>query len=165
MTGINRDTICAVVLLLLTGTFVAASFDIREPDYGTLAPSTWPQIVLAYLGALSAVYLVQSLRAGPDAQDDITRDGSAVGRFLSDYRNPIWCYVLFAGFLLVLPYLGMLGAGIAFVFALLTALGGASKALLIRHLVIATVMVGAMWTLFTYGLGVLLPSGSLFGGY
>ena len=37
----NRDTITAIVLLLLCGVLFWVSFDIRSPDYGILLPSAW----------------------------------------------------------------------------------------------------------------------------
>ena len=51
----------------------------------------------------------------------------------------------------------MLVGGTAFVFLLLSALGGLRKSAL--HAVIALVSVGGMWLLFTHGLNVRLPRG------
>ncbi len=56
----------------------------------------------------------------------------------------------------------MLIGALAFVFLLLNALGGWHPRKLLLHAVIAVVTVGGMWSLFTYALGVLLPTGSLF---
>ena len=81
---------------------------------------------------------------------------------LRKYRNPLWCYGLFLAFLLTLDYLGMLIGGVLFVFCLLTAVGGASKRNLIVHALIAVIMIGAMWALFTYALGVIFPQGEIF---
>ena len=49
-----------------------------------------------------------------------------------------------------------------FVFLLLNALGGWSPRLLLVHAAIAVVSVGGVWSVFNYGLGVLLPAGELF---
>jgi hypothetical protein len=73
--------------------------------------------------------------------------------------------VLFLAYLLSLPWLGMLVGGTAFVFLLLSALGGWSPRLLALHAAIALVAVGGMWSIFTYALGVLLPRGELFGTF
>ena len=40
MGRLNRDAVIAMVLLVFCGVFFWASFDIRQPDYGVLLPST-----------------------------------------------------------------------------------------------------------------------------
>ena len=103
---------------------------------------------------------MQSIRQGPDeeAPSDVPR--GFVAR-IGYWRNVLWCFALFLVYLLTLPTLGMLLGGTAFVFLLLNALGGWSGRLLLLHAVIAVVAVGGMWTLFTYGLGVILPQGEI----
>ena len=158
MSRLNRDVYIAIVLLLLCGVFFAASFDIRDIDYGILMPAAWPRAILIALSILSIIYLVQSLRRG--APDEPVEPLSIKG-VIAKYRNPLWCYGLFLLFLLTLDYLGMLIGGILFVFSLLTAIGGVSKRNLVVHGIIAVVMVGAMWSLFTYALGVIFPQGEI----
>jgi putative tricarboxylic transport membrane protein len=172
-THISRDTIVALVLLVLTGTFFWASFDIREPNYGVLSPAAWPRAILVVLGLLSFILLIQSLRGGdaPSGGDDGFERGvdtaempTSLGGMIAYWRNPLLCFVSFLSFLLVLPYLGMLVGGISFVFVLLTLLGGATPRKLMMHAAIAVLSIGAMWALFTFGLKVILPAGSLFDG-
>jgi len=81
------------------------------------------------------------------------------------WRNVIICFTLFLAYLLSLPRVGMLVGGTAFVFLLLSALGGWSPRLLVLHAAIALVTVGGMWSIFTFALGVLLPRGELFGTF
>jgi putative tricarboxylic transport membrane protein len=159
LSRLNRDVYIAIALLVLCGAFFAASFHIREIDYGILTPAAWPRIILVALTILSLIYLVQSLRQG--APPDDNKPFSIKGT-LEKYRNPLWCYGLFLAFLLTLDYLGMLIGGVLFVFCLLTAVGGASKRNLIVHALIAVIMIGAMWALFTYALGVIFPQGEIF---
>jgi len=171
MTRLSRDAVIAIVLLMFCGVMYWASLEIREPDYGVLMPSTWPRIIIVLLAFLSAIYLVQSLRQ--DASQDVDADpsspsapaGGGLGGWFQHWRNPIFCFVLFFGYLAVMPYVGMLVAGISFVFLLCTVLGGWDGKKPMLHLVIAVVAVGGMWSLFTYGLGVLLPSGELFDNF
>ena len=153
--ALNRDSIVAIVLLAACGGLALATLDIREPDYGQLSPAVWPRAIVGLLAMLSLIYLVQSLRKGPDAPDPDAPKGAKA--FFAHWRNVIWCFVLFGTYLLAIPYVGMLVGGIAFVFALLTALGGLRAAAL--HAVIAVVTVGGMWLVFTHGLEVLLPRG------
>lgn len=165
MNNINRDTIVAIVLLVLCGVFFYASFDIREPDYGVLPPTAWPRVIIAVLTVLSFVYLLQSITAGQQPEDFSTaaqNDRNGILSVLRYWRNPIYCFVLFFGFLITLPILGMLIGGCIFVFLLLTVLGGWSPRLLAIHAAIAIVAIGTMWSIFTFGLNVILPPGVLY---
>ena len=153
--ALNRDTIVAVFLLLICGGLGWASLDIREPDYGVLSPAAWPRVILGVMGFLSLIYLIQSLRQGPDAPNP--EAPKSVGEFFAYWRNVIWCFVLFGVYLVAIPYLGILVGGMAFVFALLTALGGFRNWLL--HILIAAISVGGMWAVFTFALRVFLPRG------
>ena len=165
MGRVNRDVIIAIVLLVLCGVFFWASFDIRVPDYGQLKPSTWPRVIIGLLSILSLIYLIQSLRRGsdPDPTAKVIEDApdSLMG-WVAYWRNPIWCFILFFAYLATLPYLGMLIGGVTFVFVLLGVLGGWRKERLLIHAVVALLSVGGMWSLFTYGLGVILPRGVIF---
>lgn len=159
MTRINRDTLVAIVLLVVCGVFLAASFDIREPDYGQLSPATWPRAVIGVLTLLCLIYLFQSLgkRPEPSPGEAEVQDETTAG-----WRNVFICFALFLAYLLSMPWLGMLVGGTSFVFLLLCALGGWSPRLVALHAAVALVTVGGMWSIFTYALGVLLPRGDLF---
>ncbi|MEL6476609.1 MAG: tripartite tricarboxylate transporter TctB family protein [Pseudomonadota bacterium] len=157
--SLNRDAWVAIALLLIAGGLMVASFDIREPDYGQLSPAAWPRVILGAILAMGVIYLIQSLRSGAD---EPAPDGPKGARaFVAHWRNVLWVFALFLGYLLALPYIGMLIGAMAFVFLLLTALGGIGRTPI--HLALALVSVGGMWALFTYALGVLLPTGSLTG--
>ena len=166
MNRLNRDAWVAVFLLLFTGFMFWASFDIRVPDYGVLAPSAWPRVILAGLAILSLIFLVQSLKAGPEEEvpGEEDRPKSLTG-YVVYWRNPIICFVLFAIYLALLPVLGMLIDGMLFVFVLLSALGGWAPRQLAVHAAVAVIAVGGMWSLFTFGLNVLLPTGELVPGF
>ena len=116
--------------------------------------------ILSLLGVLSVVYLVQSLTR-PDGEDRAERP-AGLKAWVVHYRNPIWCYGLFLAFLLTLPFFGILIGGVLFVFCLLTALGGGGGRKVAVHAAIALVSVGAMWAVFTFALGVILPQGMIF---
>ena len=165
MARLNRDTYVAIFLLCFCGVFIWATFDIRQPDYGVLLPSTWPRVILTAVTILSFIFLIQSIKAGPDGQiDDPDREPGLWG-FVQYWRNPILCFAMFFLFLLSLPYLGMLIGGISFVFLLMSLLGGWQPRQLLVHAVIAVCAVGAMWSLFTFGLEVMLPEGMIYNPY
>ena len=69
---------------------------------------------------------------------------------------------MFFLFLWSLPVLGMLIGGICFVFLLMSFLGGWEKKKIFIHAIIAILTVGLMWSLFTFGLGVMLPTGIIY---
>jgi hypothetical protein len=169
MQRLNRDAVIAILLLMACGVLFWSTFDIRNPDYGQLKPSTWPRIILAALTILSGIYLFQSIKNGPAKADEYdtinAKDAQPapglVGWFMH-WRNPIYCFALFFGYLITLPTLGSLIGGVLFVFTLMGVLGGWSPKLLAQHAVLALATVGGMWSIFTYGLGVILPTGEIF---
>ena len=160
MKNINSDTLIAIFLLLGCGVLFWSSFEIREPDYGVLMPSTWPRIIIGLIGILSIIYLIQSLR-GPTGNSNDKATKSFV-EFLIFWRNPAICFVMFFLFLLTLPILGMLIGGVTFVFLLMSLLGGWQKEKIVLHASVALLSVGSMWSIFTFGLGVMLPEGIIF---
>ncbi len=163
MKRLNRDTYVAAALLVISGVFFWASFDIRQPDYGVLMPSTWPRIIIGVLAFLSMIFLIQSVGATPSATEEADPDRRpGIGGFFAYWRNPIICFATFFGFLATLPVLGMLIGGISFVFTLLTLLGGWQRRDLMVHAAIAVLTVGTMWSIFTFGLGVILPTGIIY---
>ena len=157
--SLNRDSLVALFLILASGSLMLASLDIREPDYGVLSPAAWPRLIIIILGGLSVIYLLQSIRMPKKAKDDVPQ--KSVGEFILYWRNVIAVFSIFALYLIVLPYLGMLIGNILFSFILLTVLGGWRATLM--HLLIALGASGGMWLLFTYVLEVFLPRGSLTG--
>lgn len=168
---VSRDVVVAVFLLAVCGVLWYASFDIRVPDYGQLSPATWPRVILGAITFLSFIFLVQSIRVAADSaatrqtaitgSDSTTIEAEQIG-FYHYWKNVIWCFVLFGLYLYSLEWLGMLAGALAFVFLLLCALGGWHPRKLLLHAAIAVITVGGMWSLFTYGLDVLLPAGRLF---
>lgn len=160
MQRLSRDAVIAIALLVFCGVFFWASFEIRTPDYGVLMPATWPRVIIVALSLLSLIYLIQSLKGNPEVATAGKSDREPGLRgLLNHWRNPIWCFVLFFAYLALLPVLGMLIGGIAFVFVLQGVLGGWDGRKPLVHAVIAVVAIGLMWSLFTFALGVMLPEG------
>ena len=162
MNRLNRDTVIAIILMVFCGIFFWASFSIREPDYGVLTPSAWPRVVLVALSVLTVLYFVQSIRRTRTFDDSSSTAGKGLKHWFSIWQNPIWCFVLFFGYVASLPVLGMLIGGVTFVFLLQCVLGGWSPRNLVVHALVALATVGGMWCIFTFGLGVLLPPGEIF---
>ena len=162
MNRLNRDTVIAIILMVFCGIFFWASFSIREPDYGVLPPSAWPRVVLVALSVLTVLYFVQSIRRTRTFDDSSSTAGKGLKHWFSIWQNPIWCFVLFFGYVASLPVLGMLIGGVTFVFLLQCVLGGWSPRNLVVHALVALATVGGMWCIFTFGLRVLLPPGEIF---
>ena len=166
MNRLNRDSLIAIVLLLLVGVFTYASFGIRTPEFerlapGQMGPGFWPRIILAGLAIMGVIYLIQSLVSPPPPGE---KRGGIVGWYRY-YRNPIWCFAAFALFLFLIPILGMLIAGILFVFGLMSFLGPNDHPAIKRHLLATVGTVGGMWFIFACLLEVQLPKGHLTGAF
>lgn len=157
MTRINRDVIVAIVLLLGCAAFTVASFDIDPALFDQMSSALWPRAILAPLTLLSLIYLVKSIADIP--VERVSR-GGLTGWF-QYYRNPIICFGLFFVFLASMPLLGMLLGGLLFVFLMLSVLGGIAPRQILVHALISIAAVGVMWSIFTFGLGVILPEGEL----
>ena len=155
----NRDSVVALCLIMASGGLMVASFDIREPDYGVLSPAAWPRLIIIIMGVLSVLYFVQSLRM-PKTDTSNTQKKNLF-EFMDYWRNVFAVFIIFAAYLVALPFLGMLIGNIAFSFVLLSVLGGWRP--FIVHGLIAIGTSGGMWLLFTYALEVFLPRGSLTG--
>jgi hypothetical protein len=158
MTRINADVVIALLLLILCTLFFYDTFHYERLNLSIIGAGLWPRVVLVALSVLSFVYLLQSLRAGSPMQVDTAQDNSG---WLTRNRNVIGCFILYALFLLSLPYLGMLLAGIAFVFATLTLIGRRDLRSHLLHAAIAVVCIGLVWAVFRYALGVILPEGEI----
>jgi len=155
----NRDSVVALCLIMASGGLMVASFDIREPDYGVLSPAAWPRLIIIIMGVLSVLYFVQSLRM-PKTDTSNTHKKNFF-EFMDYWRNVFSVFIIFAAYLVALPFLGMLIGNIAFSFVLLSVLGGWRP--FIVHGLVAIGTSGGMWLLFTYALEVFLPRGSLTG--
>ena len=164
MRRLNQDTVIAVFLLLASGVLFWATFSIRTPDYGVLAPSAWPRVIILALAVLSFLYLIQSLKKGVNARQ-VSERQPGLKSFFVYWKNPIYCFVLFLIYLLTLPVLGSLIGGVSFVFVLMNILGGISKEKVATHFALSLTTVGGMWCIFTYGLEVMLPPGMIFSAF
>ena len=160
MRGVNRDTVIAIVLLLFCGVGYYETLQIRKTSYGSMGSEVWPQAILAILTVLTLIYLAQSVRSTTGVR---LGGGDGLRGFVIKYQNALWCYALFTVFVYSLPTLGMLLAGIAFVFLTLTAVGNRDPRSLALHVAVAVGAVGFMWGIFTFALRVILPEGEILG--
>jgi len=158
MKRLNRDTVTAVLLLLFCGLLFQQTFFVRKVPFSIMGSEVWPRVILTALFVLLLIYLFKSLITPP--KDTIEKRPLKV--WLDMYRNPLWCFGMFFLFLISLPYLGMLISGILFVFITQTIIGSRDKRSLLLHALVAAGAVGGMWAVFRFGLGVVMPAGSLF---
>jgi len=158
MSRLNRDTLVSTVILLVMAFFYAATFTIPETTYNSMKPAVWPQVAIGFTAFWTVVYLAQSLGSA-----DSPRLGSSGGvrAFFSKYRNALICFFLFGAFVAVLPYLGILIAGVLFVFAVLAFIGGKQPKMIALYAGISITTVVGFWAIFTFLLGVMLPEGEV----
>lgn len=155
---VNSDSVVAVLLLAFCGVMWNATYAIEITPYQSMQSSVWPRIILVGLGLSSACLLVRGATAS--GHGPATGTGNPAG-WLRRYRNAVFVYAVFLGFLLTLDVLGMLIGGSLFVFLALTLLGQPSLSRVPAHLATAVVSIGAMWAIFTFGLRVILPEGEI----
>jgi putative tricarboxylic transport membrane protein len=158
MKRLNRDTVTAVLLLLFCGLLFRQTFFVRKVPFSIMGSEVWPRVILTALFVLLLIYLFKSLITPPKN----TIEKRPLKVWLEMYRNPLWCFAMFFLFLIILPYLGMLLSGILFVFITQSIIGSRDKRSLLLHALIALGAVGGMWSVFRFGLGVVMPTGSLF---
>ncbi len=157
MSRVNPDIVISLLLMVLSATLFIETFGMQKVHLAIIGAKLWPRIVVIVLFFLSAIYLVQSIRARrPPAEAPFSLMG-----WLSENRNVIGCFAIYALFLVTLPYLGMLLGGSLFVFATLTLIGKRDLRGYLIHAVVAVVTIGGMWAVFRFGLGVILPEGEL----
>jgi putative tricarboxylic transport membrane protein len=158
MKRLNRDTVTAVLLLLFCGLLFQQTFFVRKVPFSIMGSEVWPRVVLTALFILLLIYLFKSLISPPKN----TNEKRPLKVWLDMYRNPLLCFGMFFLFLISLPYFGMLISGILFVFITQTLIGSRDKRSLILHAIVSVGAVGGMWAIFRFGLGVVMPAGSLF---
>ena len=158
MKRLNRDTVTAVVLLLFCGLLFRQTFFVRKVPFSIMGSEVWPRFILSVLFVLLVIYLFRSLAKPPST----SLSGRPLKVWIEMYRNPLWCFGMFFLFLIILPYLGMLLSGILFVFVTQTIIGSRDKRSIILHALVSVGAVGGMWAIFRFGLGVVMPAGSLF---
>ena len=158
MKRLNRDTVTAVLLLLFCGLLFQQTFFVRKVPFSIMGSEVWPRVILTALCILLLIYLFKSLITPPKN----ATEKRSLRVWLEMYRNPVLCFGMFFLFLLALPYVGILIGGILFVFITQTLIGSRDKRSLILHALVSVGAVGGMWAVFRFGLGVVMPTGSLF---
>lgn len=154
---LNRDTMVAIVLLLVCGTLLINTFLMPPPMFGQMPATLWPRLILVPLAFLSFLLLVKA----QISEAEETGQGRSLSEWFVYYKNPIVCFGLFFLFLVTMPILGMLIGGLLYVFITLSFLGGWSSKQMLHHALISVFFVVGMWAIFTQLLGVFLPEGIL----
>jgi len=157
--NINKDTIVAIFLLLFCGIMINNSFEIEDPGYQGMKASFWPTVILCLLSVMCLVMLIKSVVY--KTENNLDAIDESTSNIFFKFKNALICFFMFVLFLTFLDYLGMLIGGILFVFGLLTLLGGSSPKKLFNHFIISIITIGIMWSIFTFGLKVILPEGEL----
>jgi hypothetical protein len=156
MKTVNRDALVAVILLLFCGAAFWETYNIQTFESAAMDADVWPRLVVGTLTVLCVLYLFQSLRH-PERVEVVS-----VRTLIGTYSNALWCFGLFALFLLTLNWLGILIGGFLFVFLCLTVLGNRSPRDHVIHALTALMTVATTWVVFSYALEVFLPQGTVF---
>lgn len=157
MRRFGTDAIIALVMLVVCAELYRETFSFRTVPFATMSAGTWPRFVLVLLALLSAAMLVQTVAVRSQAAGT---GRESVAKPIS-HRTALTCFGLFAVFLAVTPWLGMLIAGALYVFVMQEVLGPRDMKSRLLHLAIAVLSVGGMWIVFRFALHVFLPEGVL----
>ncbi len=161
MRRVGADAIIALLLLVLCAELYRETFHFRVPSFATMSVGTWPRFVLIVLAVLCVIMLVQSLLSPtPVRRLDSEGEAAEPAKPVS-HRNALICFGMFAAFLVSLHWLGMLIAGVAFVFLMQELMGPRDLKSRVLHAAIAFISVGGMWAVFTFALRVILPEGMI----
>lgn len=158
MRRISADVVIALLLLIICGGLYADTHYYETVPGAIIGSKIWPRVVTFFLGGLSALYLIQSLRAEPA---EAAAEKGTVAEWFSANRNVVGCFFLYGLFLISLKWLGMLLGGMLFVFVTLTFLGERDTKSHLINAAVAVVTIGCMWAIFTFALGVILPQGEI----
>ena len=158
MTNNKSDIIIAIFLLCFSGVMINDASNIRDLGFEGMKADAWPRVVLWLLVIISSVMLGKSYLLFK-TEGHVGNNNFKVN--FAKFKNALICFGMFIFFLSTLDYLGMLLGGIVFVFGLLTFLGGRTLKNSLNHLFISIITIGVMWSIFTFGLKVILPEGEI----
>lgn len=160
MSRLNADIVISLLLIILSAVLFEQTFEYETVPGAIIGAKIWPRVVTIFLGGLAILYFLQSVR-NTRAAPATTAAPWSFSSWLTFNQNVIVCFVLYGVFLVLLPWLGMLLAGMLFVFVVMTYLGEKNPRSYLINLAVAVVTISGMWALFTFGLGVILPQGEL----
>ncbi|TDD51361.1 tripartite tricarboxylate transporter TctB family protein [Kribbella antibiotica] len=141
--------IAAIVLIVLSATFLVGVFDIRSPKgFDPAGPRFFPLLVTTAWLLFSIGYLIEGLRAPKTAKADGDRS----------WFEPVALSALLVLYALLVVPLGYLIATALLFFAVARVLGSRQ---LVRDVVVAVVLAIVVYVAFTRFLDISLPEGVL----
>ncbi|RDE07893.1 tripartite tricarboxylate transporter TctB family protein [Pelagibacterium lacus] len=151
------EVIAALVLCVFCGIGWQQALLIRHPRLVEVSPGLFPMVCLAFVSICSVAYLIQAFSGTVRSEAE---EGERGALWL---LNPAICIVLFTGFILALPYLGILISGTAFMVLLFSFTGRRDAKGLITNFLVAFGCSATMWASMRWIFRVYIPSGSLTG--
>jgi putative tricarboxylic transport membrane protein len=153
--------IAAVVLIVLSATFLVGVFDIRSPKgLDPQGPRFFPLLVTSAWLLLSIGYLVEGLRSPRRTPDAETTEPAETGGGIAErsWFEPVAISALLVLYAFLVVPLGYLIATALLFFAAARVLGSRQ---LVRDLVVAVVLSVVVYIAFTQFLDISLPEGVL----
>ncbi|MEU8223068.1 tripartite tricarboxylate transporter TctB family protein [Kribbella sp. NPDC048915] len=142
----------ALVLIVLSATFLVGVFDIRSPKgLDPAGPRFFPLLVTTAWLILSIAYLIEGLRAPRTAAETARADGRT-------WFEPVAVSALLVLYALLVVPLGYLIATALLFFAAARVLGSRQ---VVRDIVVAAVLTVVVYVAFTQFLDISLPGGVL----
>lgn len=160
MSRARLDLIAGLLLLALCGLLWRETFAMRETRLAQISPALWTKLSLGFVTATVLLYVLRSFGQMAGIVRQLAPDNPLPRGW---YWNPLIAIVAFAGFIFVIPYVGMLSAGALFIFSVLSATGPFDLRRVVMHAVLAGVVAAGFCALMVLGFGMILPVGELSG--
>ncbi len=148
----GRDGIIGCLLLLLSLWLYRHTAEIPRPPFVPLGLDFYPRMLLGLLGGLSLALVGADLLG----RRGLPKQRLAVRMHLAPYRDVLLTYLLFGGYVALIPILGFRAATVPFVAVLAWCLGPKT----LRHALLSLLVV-AVHVVFEGYLRLLLPRGIL----
>ncbi len=153
----GRDGIVGWLLFLLSLWLYRHTAEIPRPPFVPLGPDFYPRILLGLLGGLSLALIGSDLLG----RRGIPKVRPEVRAYLVPYRDVLLTYLLFGGYVALIPILGFRTATVPFVAVLSWCLGPKTLRHALLSLLVAFGVTAAVHVVFEGYLRLLLPRGIL----
>jgi hypothetical protein len=155
----GRDGIVGLLLLALSLLLYRHTGEILHPPFVPLGPEFYPRVLLGLLGGLGATLMGADLLDRGRRRTSLEGKPGSIRLPLGQYRNVLLTYLLFGGYVTLLPLVGFRVATALFVAALSLGLGPKTLRHAALSLLIAVGFTAAVHFVFEVYLKLLLPRG------
>ena len=155
----GRDGIAGLLLFALSLWLYHQTGGIPNPPFVPLGPKFYPRVLLGLLGGLSVALVGADLLNQGRRRTSLEEKPGSIRQTLRQYRDVFLTYLLFGGYVTLMPLLGFRVATALFVAALSWVLGPKTLRHAVLSVLIAVGFTAAVHYVFEVYLKLLLPPG------